>query len=368
MEPSIQQFIQQLVNGLTLGSMYALIALGYTMVYGILELINFAHGEVVMVGAYTALGVLVITLGAGLPWGLAFALALVGAVLVCCLLGVGIERLAYRPLLGEAKPLNLLELAALTGVGGGVWVLYTLLRGTYSPIAIAQGLGVGVIGAAALGGLFWWLSQAIPSRKAPKLSLLITALGMSIFLQNAVRLIAGSRDQVLPQVLPAITWRSNGVQITLTQVLILGVSVFLMAALTFLIQKTRLGKAMRATAQDMQAAQLMGINTEQIVVITFILGSSLGAVAGVLFGVFFQTINFFIGFQAGLKAFTAAVLGGIGNIPGAMLGGLLLGVIESLGAGYLSSEWKDVFAFTILVGVLLFRPSGLLGENVPDKV
>ena len=367
MEPSIQQFIQQLVNGLTLGSMYALIALGYTMVYGILELINFAHGEVVMVGAYTALGVLVITLGAGLPWGLAFALALLGAVLVCCLLGVGIERLAYRPLLGEAKPLNLLELALLTGVGGGVWVLYTLLRGTYSPIAIAQGLGIGVVGAAALGGLFWWLSQA-PTRKAPKLSLLITALGMSIFLQNAVRLIAGSRDQVLPQVLPAITWRFNGVQITLTQVLILGVSVFLMAALTFLIQKTRLGKAMRATAQDMQAAQLMGINTEQIVVITFILGSSLGAVAGVLFGVFFQTINFFIGFQAGLKAFTAAVLGGIGNIPGAMLGGLLLGVIESLGAGYLSSEWKDVFAFTILVGVLLFRPSGLLGENVPDKV
>jgi len=216
--------------------------------------------------------------------------------------------------------------------------------------------------------LYRWLARKSKSRRLPRLSLLITALGMSIFLQNAVRLIAGSRDQVMPEVLPDLVWDFGGVQVRLIQVVIIGVSVVLMAGLTFLIQRTKLGKAMRATAQDMEAAQLMGINTVKIIIITFILGSILGAVAGLLFGLFFKSINFFIGFQAGLKAFTAAVLGGIGNIPGAMLGGLLLGILESLAAGYFASEWKDVFAFVTLVVVLLFRPAGLLGENVPEKV
>jgi len=362
------QFLQQLLNGITLGSMYALIALGYTMVYGILELINFAHGEVVMIGAYVALGVLVITIPLGLPWYLALILALLVAVVTCCVVGVGIERLAYRPLLTKAQPLTWLETGLLAGVGTAIYWIAQALRDNLNGLNLGLGVLVGAGGAGLLWLLYNWLAQNAKPRRLSRLSLLITALGMSIFLQNAVRLIAGSRDQVMPEILPDVVWMVGEVQIRLIQVIIIGVSVVLMAGLTLLIQKTRLGKAMRATAQDMEAAQLMGVNTVQIIVITFMLGSVLGAVAGILFGLFFTSINFFIGFQAGLKAFTAAVLGGIGNIPGAMLGGLLLGILESMAAGYFSSEWKDVFAFVTLVVVLLFRPAGLLGENVPEKV
>ncbi|MBC8121591.1 MAG: branched-chain amino acid ABC transporter permease [Gemmatimonadaceae bacterium] len=364
----MEQFLQQLVNGITLGSMYALIALGYTMVYGILELINFAHGEVFMIGAFVALGVITLLAGMGLPWWVLLAAALACAIVVCVVVGVGLERLAYRPLLGEAKPLGALELTSIGLFVSAAWWLYHAMRGSLSGLNWAVGPLAGTVCALAFWGLYLYLSRSIPTRKAPRLSLLITALGASIFLQNAVRLVIGSRDQVIPSVLPpgGLAW--SGVEVSYSQLLIVGVSLVTMAALTYLVQQTRLGKAMRATAQDMEAAQLMGINTAQIVVIVFVLGSALGAVAGVLFGLFFQTINFFIGFQAGLKAFTAAVLGGIGNIPGAMLGGLLLGILESLGAGYISSEWKDVFAFLVLVGVLLLRPSGLLGENAPEKV
>ncbi len=364
----MDQLFQQLLNGLTLGSMYALIALGYTMVYGILELINFAHGEVVMIGAYVSVGVLVVAIPLGLPWYLALLLALIASVLVCALVGIGIERLAYRPLLSAARALNPIETSLLGMAGIAISWVALALRAPLTGSSLALGVGTGLGGAALIWLLYWWLAQRSPQRRTSRLSLLITALGMSIFLQNAVRLIAGSRDQVMPDILPEVTWNIGSVQIRLIQVVIIGVSVTLMAGLTFLIQKTRLGKAMRATAQDMEAAQLMGINTVQIVVITFLLGSILGAVAGLLFGLFFTSVNFFIGFQAGLKAFTAAVLGGIGNIPGAVLGGLLLGILESLAAGYISSEWKDVFAFIALVGVLLFRPAGLLGENVPEKV
>jgi len=364
----MDQFLQQLLNGLTLGSMYALIALGYTMVYGILELINFAHGEVVMIGAYVGLGVLVLLLPLGLPWYVALLLALLVAMAICSLVGVGIERLAYRPLLSQSRTLTLLETGLLGAVGATVFWISQALRNNLTPLVLGLGLLVGATGAGLLWLLYAYIAKNTKKRRLPRLSLLITALGMSIFLQNAVRLIAGSRDQVMPDVLPAVTWNVGTIEVQPIQVLIIGVSVTLMAGLTFLIQKTRLGKAMRATAQDMEAAQLMGINTVQIVVITFVLGSILGAVAGILFGLFFKTINFFLGFQAGLKAFTAAVLGGIGNIPGAMLGGLLLGILESMAAGYLSSEWKDVFAFVALVLVLLFRPAGLLGENVPEKV
>ncbi len=364
----MSQFLQQLLNGLTLGSMYALIALGYTMVYGILELINFAHGDVVMIGAYTSLGVLVLLAPLGLPWYVMLLLALLAAMVVCSVLGVGIERLAYRPLLSEARVLTPLETGLLAGVGAAIYWVAQALRHNLDVLNLGLGILIGSGGAALLWLLYNWLAKNSKRRRLPRLSLLITALGMSIFLQNAVRLIVGSRDQVLPDILPDITWQIGGLQVRLIQVLIIGISVTLMAGLTFLIQKTRLGKAMRATAQDMEAAQLMGINTVRIIVITFILGSMLGAVAGLLFGLFFKAINFSIGFQAGLKAFTAAVLGGIGNIPGAMLGGLLLGVLESLAAGYISSEWKDVFAFITLVLVLLLRPAGLLGENVPEKV
>ncbi|MBW4699260.1 MAG: branched-chain amino acid ABC transporter permease [Aphanocapsa lilacina HA4352-LM1] len=365
---ALQELVQQLVNGITLGSVYALIALGYTMVYGILELINFAHGEVFMVGAFVALGVFVVLGSAGLPWWLLLLAALLCAMAVCSLLGMGLERLAYRPLLSAAKPLGGVELGVIAAAGCGVWWLYHQLKGGLSQGEWLLGPVAGLGAAAALWGLFAYLGRSGPVHRTPRLSLLITALGASILLQNAMRLIVGSRDRILPEVLPAWSVTLLGVQITAPQMLTVGVSVAAMALLTWLVQSTRLGKAMRATAQDIEAAQLMGINTRLIIVVVFILGSSLAAVAGVLFAIFFKSINFFIGFQAGLKAFTAAVLGGIGNIPGAVLGGLLLGLLESLGSGYLSSEWKDVFAFIVLVGVLLLRPSGLLGENVPEKV
>jgi branched-chain amino acid transport system permease protein len=365
---ALQEFIQQLVNGLTLGSVYALIALGYTMVYGILELINFAHGEVFMVGAFVALAVFSGLATFGLPWWLLLAVAFICAMAVCSLVGIGLERLAYRPLLSEARPLGSIELAVIGLVGGGIWWLFHYLHGRVSTIDLFLIPVAGIVTALSFWGLFFYLSQSRPTRKAPRLSLLITALGASILLQNATRLIVGSRDRIMPDVVPAGGLPFLGITISYTQMLTVAVSLLSMAALTYLVQSTRLGKAMRATAQDTEAAQLMGINTREIIVIVFILGSCLGGIAGVLFGIFFKSINFFIGFQAGLKAFTAAVLGGIGNIPGAMLGGLLLGVLESLGSGYISSEWKDVFAFIVLVGVLLLRPAGLLGENVPEKV
>ncbi len=364
----MQELLQQLVNGFTLGSVYALIALGYTMVYGILELINFAHGEVFMVGAFVGLGVFAVLAGFGLPWWVVLAVALLAAMAVCSLLGIGLERLAYRPLLSEAKPLGTLESAVIGVTAAAVFCLYHQLKGSLTVASLAISGAVGLGAALAFWGLYWYLSRARGARKTPRLSLLITALGASILLQNAMRLVVGSRDRIVPDILPAGGLTLQGVEISFTQILMVTVSLVSMALLTYLVQKTRLGKAMRATAQDIEAAQLMGINTRQIIVVVFILGSSLAAVAGVLFGLFYQSINFFIGFQAGLKAFTAAVLGGIGNIPGAMVGGLLLGMLESLGSGYISSEWKDVFAFVILVGVLLLRPSGLLGENVPEKV
>ncbi len=298
--------IQQLINGLTLGAVYALIALGYTMVYGIIELINFAHGEIYMIGAYVGVIVLALLTAIGFaPAHLALAifLALLAAMLVCAAYGYTLERVAYRPL-----------------------------------------------------------------RSAPRLSPLISAVGMSIFLQNYVMLTQGSADKVLPFALPAEGIVVFGAHVSPMQGFILLTSVALMAALTLFIRKTRLGKAMRATAQDRTMAALVGIPVDRIIATTFVVGSILAAVAGVMVALYYGPINFFIGYSAGLKAFTAAVLGGIGNIPGAMVGGVLLGLLESLGASYVSSEYKDAFAFGILILLLIFRPQGLLGERVPEKV
>ncbi|MBI5379615.1 MAG: branched-chain amino acid ABC transporter permease [Nitrospirae bacterium] len=298
--------LQQLINGLTLGAVYALIALGYTMVYGIIELINFAHGEIYMIGAYV--GIIVLTLLTVIGFApahlaLAIFLALLAAMLVCAAYGYTLERVAYRPL-----------------------------------------------------------------RSAPRLSPLISAVGMSIFLQNYVMLTQGSADKVLPLALPTEGIALMGAQVSPMQGFILLTSVALMAALTLFIRKTRLGKAMRATAQDRTMAALVGIPVDRIIATTFVVGSILAAVAGVMVALYYGSINFFIGYSAGLKAFTAAVLGGIGNIPGAMVGGVLLGLLESLGASYVSSEYKDAFAFGILILLLIFRPQGLLGERVPEKV
>ncbi len=297
-------FLQQVLNGLTLGAVYALIALGYTMVYGILQMINFAHGEVFMVGAYAGLS-LFLTSGMTGPgpgsigWLLA---ALLFAGLFCAGLGWGVERLAYRPL-----------------------------------------------------------------RHAPKLSVLISAIGVSFFLQNAVMLGFGAQDRYIPSPFSSEPWHWAGLTMTPMQGIIFVVSFLLMVGLQAVVYRTRLGRNMRAVAQDPLAARLMGISVDQVIAATFMIGSGLAGMGGILFGVYYSTINFHDGYLTGLKAFTAAVLGGIGNIPGAMLGGLLLGLLEGLGAGYLSAQWKNGIAFAVLVLVLVVRPRGLLGERLGER-
>ncbi len=301
-------FIQQIINGLVLGSIYALVALGYTMVYGIMGLINFAHGEVVMIGAMVAL--FVIKAFPGLPVFVAVPLALVTAAVVCMAVGFTIERVAYRPL-----------------------------------------------------------------RRAPKLAPLITAIGVSIILQNLAMLIWGRNYHAFPPILPTSDHEIFGATITSLQIVIIVVAVLMMAGLTLLIQRTRLGRAMRATSENPPIAQLMGVNINQIISATFVIGSALAAVAGLMVSANYSIAHYYMGFMLGLKAFTAAVLGGIGNLAGAMLGGLLLGIIEALGAGYigdltggfLGSHYQDIFAFFVLIGVLIFRPSGLIGERVAER-
>jgi len=298
--------LQQLIHGLTLGSVYALIALGYTMVYGILGLINFAHGEVYMIGAYLAIIFLGLLTAMGLTSQhliLSLFLAFLGSTLFCGAYGFTLERIAYRPL-----------------------------------------------------------------QKAHRLSPLISAIGVSIFLQNYVMLTQGSSDKVFPHLLPEGGIQIGGIVMSYIQILILTLSVLLMIALHLFVTKTRMGKAIRATAQDARMASLVGINVDAVISTTFILGSALAAAAGVMVAIYYGVVNFNIGYVAGIKAFTAAVLGGIGNIPGAMLGGILLGMVESMGSSYLSSEYKDLYSFVLLIIVLLVKPSGLLGARVNEKV
>ena len=297
-------FLQQILNGLTIGSVYALIALGYTMVYGIIQLINFAHGEVFIAGGYVALAVFAAAGLAGLrPAGVAGLLLELGAAAaLCTLLGIAVERVAYRPL-----------------------------------------------------------------RSAPKLSVLITAIGLSFFLQNALMLGFGAQDRYEPTPLRIAPWSFGALSVSPMQATIFAVSLALMAGLQWVVYGTRLGRNMRAVAQDPLAARLMGIPVDRVITGTFALGSALAGIGGVLFGGYYSTINFHDGYLTGLKAFTAAVLGGIGNIPGAMVGGLVLGLLEGLAAGYLSAQWKNVIAFAVLVLVLLFRPHGLLGERLADR-
>lgn len=303
-------FLQQIVNGVVLGSIYALIALGYTMVYGILELINFAHGEVTMFGAMVSIAILQALLPAGVPVALAMALAVGGAILVCMLLGAGIERVAYRPL-----------------------------------------------------------------RHAPRLTALITAIGVSIVLQNVAMLVWGKQYVSFPPVVEITRYEFAGAGITNLQIAIVLLALLCMATLLVLVFRTKLGRAMRATAQSPDLASLMGINPNTVIATTFMIGAALAAVAGIMVGSYYGLAHYHMGFMLGLKAFTAAVLGGIGNIAGAMLGGLLLGIVESLGAGYigdltfgfLGSQYQDVFAFFVLILMLVFRPSGLLGERVGER-
>jgi branched-chain amino acid transport system permease protein len=303
-------FLQQIINGLVQGSIYALVALGYTMVYGIMGLINFAHGEVVMIGSLVTISVAGMLIKLGMPVALAGLAGLISAVAVCMALGWSLERIAYRPL-----------------------------------------------------------------RNAPRLAPLITAIGMSIVLQNLAMMIWGRNYLSFPPLLPKVQFEFAGANFTSVQVIIVLVSALTMGGLLLLVYRTRLGMAMRATSQNMAVASLMGVNINRVIAAAFVIGSALGALAGVMVGTYYENAHYQMGFMLGLKAFTAAVLGGIGNLAGAMLGGVLLGIIEALGAGYigdltggfLGSHYQDIFAFVVLIIVLMFKPSGLFGEKTGDR-
>ncbi len=306
----METLIQQIINGLVLGSVYALVALGYTMVYGIINLINFAHGEVLMVGALVSWTVVTALAGSGLPGWLILLISLAAAVVVCGALNFVIEKVAYRPL-----------------------------------------------------------------RNAPRLAPLITAMGVSLLLQTLAMIIWKPNYKPYPILLPSEPFDVFGAVINTTQILILVVTALSLAGLMLLVNRTKLGRAMRATAENPRVAALMGVRPDTVISATFIIGAALAALAGVMYAANYGSVQHTMGFLPGLKAFTAAVFGGIGNLAGAMLGGVLLGLIESLGAGYigaltggvLGSHYQDIFAFIVLILVLTLRPQGLLGERVADR-
>jgi branched-chain amino acid transport system permease protein len=301
-------FLQQLINGLTLGAIYGLIAIGYTMVYGIIGMINFAHGEIYMIGAFLSIIAFLVLGTIGISYvPLALLIVLLVSVFLTATYGWTVERLAYRPL-----------------------------------------------------------------RASPRLAPLISAIGMSIFLQNYVQLLQGARNKVLQPVIrggePLVELEGFTVQISYLQIVIIALTIALMVGFTLLIARTSLGRAQRACEQDKKMAALLGVNVDRTISLTFVIGAGLAAVAGLLVTLYYGVIDFYIGFLAGIKAFTAAVLGGIGSLPGAMLGGILIGLIESMWSAYFPVEYKDVAAFSILVLVLIFLPTGLLGRPEVEKV
>jgi branched-chain amino acid transport system permease protein len=306
----METFIQQIINGLVLGSMYALVALGYTMVYGIINLINFAHGEVLMVGALVSWTVVTLMAGLGLPGWLLLLISLIAAIAVCTTLNFTIEKIAYRPL-----------------------------------------------------------------RNAPRLAPLITAMGMSLLLQTLAMIIWKPTVKSYPILLPSEPFHIGGAVINTVQILILVSTAVTLASLMWLVNRTKLGRAMRATAENPRVAGLMGVRPDTVISATFIIGAALAALAGVMYAANYGSAQHAMGFMPGLKAFTAAVFGGIGNLAGAMVGGVLLGLIEAMGAGYigdltggvLGSHYQDIFAFIVLILVLTLRPQGLMGERVADR-
>jgi branched-chain amino acid transport system permease protein len=300
------QFVQQMVNGITIGAFYSLVALGYTMVYGVLKLINFAHGDLFMWGAYlgfTGLNVALGIVGQNTPWVILPVITLV--MVTVALAGVLVDRVAYRPL-----------------------------------------------------------------RSAGRLAPVISALGVAFILQSLARNAYGASWNTYPEGITPTGGivLQGGVRIGVMQIIVLVTSFLLMGALYLFVQRTRLGTAMRAVSLDHDTSRLMGINVDRIIAIVFLIGPGLGGVAGMIVALYYGSFDFTLGWTFGLKAFIAAILGGIGNIPGAMLGGMLLGIVESLGAGYLSPQWKDVIAYAILILILIFRPTGILGERVAEKV
>jgi len=297
-------FLQQLVNGLTIGSIYALVALGYTMVYGVLKLINFAHGDLVALSAYIGLVIMMQLIGVVSSKAVIIVAVFIFTAIIISIFGVLLERMAYRPL-----------------------------------------------------------------RKAPRLSAVVSALGASLLIENGIMLIWGPMPKIFPaSIIPNINWNVGGVYISLMQLLVLVISLILMIILYFFVNQTKLGAAMRASAMDQDAARLMGINVDKIIMTTFIIGSSLGSVGGLFIGMYYRGIYFNMGWIYGLNAFVAAIIGGIGNIPGAMLGGMLLGVFNAFISGYLSSSWALALTYVLLIVIMIFRPTGILGERVAEKV
>lgn len=300
----LSTILQQFINGLAVGGIFALIALGYTMVYGILKLINFAHGDLCILGAYVGLVVLTTGASAGISEILLLGFAFICAVIIVAIVGVLVEYFAYRPL-----------------------------------------------------------------RKAERLAAVVSALGASMFLQNAFMLIWGPQYKIFPEnLLPNIFWVVGGARIDLIQAIILIGSGLLMLALYGFVHHTRFGTAMRACALDQDAARLMGINVNKVITTVFIIGPALGAIGGLFIGLYYRQVFFIMGWNYGLNAFIAAIIGGIGNIPGAMLGGILLGLIKGFAAGFVSSSWQDAISFVLLIIILLVRPTGILGERVAEKV
>jgi branched-chain amino acid transport system permease protein len=295
---------QQLINGLTVGSLYALVALGYTMVYGVMKLINFAHGDLVAFSAYVGLTIFTQVFGSSAMSFINIIIVFVLTSLIVAFVGVLLERLAYRPL-----------------------------------------------------------------RTAPRLSAVVSALGASLVIQNGIMLIWGPNMEIFPaNVFPSTSWNFGGVIISFTQLVILALSAVLMIALYTFINKTKMGTAIRAAAIDQDAAKLMGINVNRVIMTIFIIGSMLGAIGGLFIGIYYRGLTFDMGWLYGLNAFIAAIIGGIGSIPGAMLGGLLLGLFNALISGYISTEWAETFTFILLIIILIVKPTGLLGENTAEKV
>lgn len=295
-------FISQLINGLQLGSIYALVALGYSMVYGIISLLNFAHGDIIMVGAYAAWFVMT-ALTANIPFWIVTVIAIIFAVVVCTLLGVGIEKVAYAPL-----------------------------------------------------------------RSAPRLSLLITAIGVSYFLENLAQMVFGAGAKTVPKILSIGSFNIGTTNVSWTSVVTLGVCIVAMVILTVFVRKTKMGKAMRAVSEDVGTAQLMGINPNRTISLTFAIGSALAGIGSILYCCSYPQAAPTMGSMLGLKAFVAAVLGGIGSIPGALVGGFAIGVAETLVSAIGLSVWKDAVVFFILIVVLIFKPAGILGKNKIEKV
>jgi len=353
----VDTFLQQLVNGISQGSAYALIALGYTMVYGILRLINFAHGDVYMIGAFTGfyLGNTAFirdTLGASPA---ALIVVMLGAMAVCSVLGILIERFAYRPGRGVARFTPAFWLGILGASVG------QMIGGELLYLAIGAGVGIAIGVALEKTGLR-------PASQGSNLSLLITAIGVSLFLQNGGQLTFGADPKFFPQLVTPALWEIGPIRIDRQRVVVLSVSLLLMVLLTIIVTYTKVGKAMRAVSFNRDAAKLMGINTDRIVAFTFALGSALAAAGGILVSLLYPRVDPLMGIMPGLKAFVAAVLGGIGSIPGAMIGGLVIGIAEVMAVGYGQSTYRDAIAFVILVLILLLKPSGIMGKGVTEKV